>query len=267
MTATAKRKPDFERQRQAIWYGAGNLSEEARAACAHHVPASWFKDSTRDRRGQTDAERLLTGIDHAIGFFDVRGGGLTAAGNAVVSDVQSITSAAQRLLLAIQMADEAARGAIDLHAAASIPPDPDQLQLTDTSLMAVHPFQALRHMGHLDVACVIREAGIYEDRSRSFLAALWDVASDVVNLGEQIVARTEKGPNIRPDRLNAEAMARSIVAHASAELGRCLPVSPWVADLIHQAASLRGVTIGKQVALREVRAYASRHKDRSRRLA
>lgn len=263
-----KRKPDFEGERRvAIWYGAGNLNEHERVARSNHVPASWFKDATRNRRGQTDAERLLIGVDHAIGYFDTQGGRVSVAGNALASDVQTIVSAAQRLLLAIQTADKAARVAIDLHASASIPPDPDQLQLSDAGLMAVHPFQALRHMGHLDVAYVVLEAGIFEDCSSSFLAALWDVTSDVVNLGQQVIASTNKGPQVRPDRLTAEAMAKSIVAHASSELGRPLPVSPWIAELIGEAASFRGVTIGKQVALRAVRTYASRHKDQSRRLA
>lgn len=258
----AMKKPDFDGERRGVLnYGAGNLSTQQLESMALFIPRGWHHHRTRDRVCRTDAQRLLLGLDEALGFFDAEGGGVTAVGNAIKGDLQSIANAAGALMRAIQRADKAARVAMDseaVYCAAPLEWETERHRLTQTGKFAVHWFEALRDLGHPELAFAIEDSRIFERRSHSFLSALWDLSADALALAKGAAGEITKGANIRPDRVNAQAMARSMVSHAGRRLGRPLPVSPWVAELIHLAASFRGVTIGKSLALKEIRAYAAR---------
>lgn len=265
------KKPNFDGERRGVFsYGAGNLSARQLESMAALIPRRWHHLCTRDRVCRTDAQRLLQGLDEALGYFDAAGGRVTAVGNAIEDDLQSIANAAGALMRAIQRADKAARVAIDCEAvycALPIELETERHRMTQTSKFAVHWFEALRDLGHLEIASAIEDCRAFERRAYSFLSALWDLSADAVALAKGAAGDVAKGVNIRPDRVNAQAMARSMVSHAGRCLGRPLPVSPWVAELIHLVASYRDVTIGKSLALKEIRAYATRLANRNSQVA
>lgn len=276
-------KPDFEGERrqhsQALPWGAGNLTPEQYAKLAEFIPTRWF-DSKTSVLGETDGRRLIRGVDEAIGWFDAMGA-TTAIGSALERDLEAIGNAAKELLRAIRSADKAARTTIDFEAVQSVRPRDKgrRAALSRASAIAVHWSAALEDSVPHDVLAAI-EAGGYLPSwtcSASFLSALWDMATDATALTKLAASQIEKAPNNRVDRINAAKLARKMVSDAASELGyqpgrhvqmgRPLPVSPWVADLIAEAASFRDVTIGRKVALDAVRDYASRHKDQCRRSA
>lgn len=263
------KKPNFEGERRCVsGYGGGNLTRQQLQLMAALVPCSWHHPRTRDVVCKTDAQRLLLGLDEAVGYFDGTGRGVTAVGNAVQSDLQSIANAAGALMRAIQRADKSARVALDFEAVLCLPQldgfEPKRHQMTQIAKFAVHWFQALRELGLLEVALPVLDFQRFEVRTYSFLSALWDLSADAVALAQDAAEGIPKDTTIRVDRVNAQAMARSMVSHAASCLGRRLPVSPWVAELIRLTASFRGVTIGKSLALSEVRLYAVRLANRNR---
>lgn len=261
------KKPNFDGERRGVFaYGPGNLTAQQFESMAVLIPRSWHHPRTRDRMCRTDAQRLLLGFDEALGYFDAAGDGVTAVGNAIEGDLQSIANAAGALMRAIQRADKTARVALDNEAVYCVPPlelEAERHRMTQTAKFAVCWFEALRDLGHLEIASAIEDCRAFERRTYSFLSALWDLSADAVALAQGAAEGITKGVNIRPDRVNAQAMARSMVSHAASCLGRRLPVSPWVAELIHLAASFREITIGKSLALNEVRAYATRLTNRN----
>ncbi|MBS0496016.1 MAG: hypothetical protein JSS31_19195 [Proteobacteria bacterium] len=223
-------KPDFDGERRGVFcYGQGNLSKQELEALAALVPRSWFLPSTRDRVCRTDAQRLIGGVDEAIGLFDAKGGAVTAAGNAVKADVKAIASAAAALMRAIQQADKAARVAINMEASICIMDDTQsgEYQLTQTGEFSVNWYEALRHMGHQGIASEIEDHRVFERRSLPLLSALWDLSADAVALAKEANKGIASGANIRPDRINADTLARFIISHAGSSLGRRPPVSTW----------------------------------------
>lgn len=276
-------KPDFEGERaqhsKSLPWSAGNLTPEQYAKLAEFIPTRWF-DSKTSVLGETDGRRLIRGIDEAIGWFDTMGA-TTAIGSALERDIGAIGSAARELLRAIRSADKAARTAIDFEAIQSVPPldTGHRAALSRASAIAVHWFAALKDSVPYDVLAAIEAGGYLPSwtSSASFLSALWDMATDATALAKLAAGQLEKAPNNRVDRMNAATLARKMVSGAASglgyqpgrhvQMGRPLPVSPWVADLIAEAASFRDVTIGRKTALDAVRDYASRHKDQYKRLA
>ncbi|GAA4000820.1 hypothetical protein GCM10022279_25860 [Comamonas faecalis] len=263
------RAPNFEGERSGVsGYGVAQFSEEKLKNIWELIPARWKSHETRDLRGQTDAYRLILGIAQGLSYCDAAGK-VTAAGNSVAQDMEAIGNAAVALMRAIQRADKAARVSIDCEAVLRTPPlvGPETKLLSVEGQFSVNWFQALRARGHLEHALAIADSVPQDRGTRSFLAALWALADDVSNVVADLQKDVATGTNIRPDRINAQRMAREFTVHAGAELRRPLPISPWVAEVFALAASERNVKVGKALALREIRTYAARYADHMKRLA
>lgn len=260
-------KPDL-RMTGVYSYGPVNLNTDEHQRLWALIPTRWRSLSTQDRTGKTDADRLLLGVREALGRFDASGARRPAARSALVADLVAISKAAQSLQRAIQRADADARRAVDVEASCRMAVhDLDGPSLSVIGEFSVHWFEALRQREHLDIALALEQDGEFERRSHSILSALWDLSEDVSNLASFAAQESADGQGIRPDRFIAQQLARSIVGHAARNLKRKPPTSLWFAELVSCAGSFRGVSIGKQIALSQVRSYAVWHADQSRQKA
>lgn len=249
-------------------YGPVPLGVDELNALLELVPNRWKAIRTQDRLRRTDADRLILGVREAIGYFDAAGASIEAPSSAVRKDLRAVSGAAKRLLKAIQAADVEARRAIHAEAVEAMGFDGEDSALSQTGDFAVHWFEALRRRGHLELALAIaNEAREFERRAHPILSALWDLSNDVASLADCAAERLPKGSARQPGHALSEGFALCIVGHIQSNLGRDLPGSPWVEELVARVGSLRCVTIGKSLTRRALSNNAKRLHERGNQAA
>lgn len=249
-------------------YGPATLEIDELNALLELVPKGWKAVSTQDRLCRTDADRLILGVREALGYFDASGAGVEAPSSAVRKDLRAVSGAAKRLLKAIQAADVGARRAIHAEAVEAMGFGDEGSTLSQSGDFAVHWFETLRRLGHLELALAIQNgAPEFERRAHPILSALWDLSSDVASLADGAAERLPKGSARQPGQVVAQGLARSIVGHMQSNLHRKLPASQWVEDLVALAGSYRRVTIGKALTRKALKDNATRFAGRGNRAA